>query len=58
MLAIRNAGGLGDRVAVVERRPAVLITVPREQAAVAQGTVTLPRVGWSADRVMPLGRGG
>jgi hypothetical protein len=56
MLAIRNAADLGDRVAVVETGgPAVLITVPREQAAVARGTVTFYRASdASADRVLPL----
>lgn len=56
MLAIRNAGDLGDRVAVVETGgPAVVIMVPREQAALARGTVTFYRASdASADRVMPL----
>jgi hypothetical protein len=56
MLAIRNAGDLGDRVAVVETGgPTVVVMVPREQAALARGTVTFYRASdASADRVLPL----
>ncbi|MEN3336966.1 MAG: hypothetical protein V7647_642 [Acidobacteriota bacterium] len=55
-LAIRNAGDLGAHVAVVETSgPALLIVVPREQAAIARGNVTFYRASdVSADRVVPL----
>jgi nitrogen fixation protein FixH len=56
ILAVRNAGALGDRTSVVAADAATLVVaVPREQASTARGTVTFYRASdAAADRVMPL----